>query len=92
MDTSDFNRRIGALLRRRRRELGLSQKQVAQAVGVTFQQIQKYETGVGLLASRLWELSRAVEVGVGYFFDGLERPPTREAQVRSSRLRPRDEP
>jgi transcriptional regulator with XRE-family HTH domain len=52
--------------------LGLTQQQLAGAVGVRFQQIQKYECGANRIsAARLWQLSEALEVPVGYFYDGL---------------------
>lgn len=64
---------LGKRLRRRRRLLGLTQQQLASAVGVRFQQIQKYECGANRIsAARLWELSEALEVGVVYFYEGLE--------------------
>jgi transcriptional regulator with XRE-family HTH domain len=73
MDADEFNRLMGSRLRRRRRDLGLTQTQVGQAVGVTFQQIQKYERGAGVMAARLW-LAQAVNVRVAYFFDGDDAP------------------
>lgn len=63
---------LGKRLRRRRRLLGLTQQQLAGACGVRFQQIQKYECGANRIsASRLWQLSEALEVPVAYFYDGL---------------------
>jgi transcriptional regulator with XRE-family HTH domain len=63
---------LGRRLRRRRRLLGLTQQQLAGSCGVRFQQIQKYECGANRIsASRLWQLSEALQVPVGYFFDGL---------------------
>lgn len=63
---------LGKRLRRRRRLLGLTQQQLAGTVGVRFQQIQKYECGANRIsAARLWQLSEALEVPVGYFYDGL---------------------
>jgi transcriptional regulator with XRE-family HTH domain len=63
---------LGKRLRRRRRLLGLTQLQLAGACGVRFQQIQKYECGANRIsAARLWQLAEALEVPVGYFFDGL---------------------
>ncbi|MBY0448622.1 MAG: helix-turn-helix transcriptional regulator [Hyphomonadaceae bacterium] len=65
---------VGKRLRRRRRLLGLTQQQLAETVGIRFQQIQKYECGANrVTASRLYELSRALSVPVNYFFEGLER-------------------
>lgn len=65
---------VGKRLRRRRRLLGMTQQQLAESVGIRFQQIQKYECGANrVTASRLYELSRALSVPVNYFFEGLER-------------------
>lgn len=64
---------IGQRVRHRRWLLGMTQQQLAQAVGIRFQQIQKYESGANRIsASRLWDLSRALEMPVSFFFDGLE--------------------
>jgi transcriptional regulator with XRE-family HTH domain len=69
---NDIDLHLGKRLRRRRRLLGLTQQQVANAVGIRFQQIQKYECGANRIsAARLWELSEALEVPVSYFYDGL---------------------
>jgi transcriptional regulator with XRE-family HTH domain len=70
---SAFNAHLGRQLQRRRRLLGLTQRQLGDAVGVRFQQIQKYEAGENkVTAERLWALARALDVPVSYFFDGLE--------------------
>src|SRR5579862_9281846 len=70
--TNDIDRHLGKRLRQRRRTLGLTQQQLAQAVGVRFQQIQKYECGANRIsAARLWRIAAALEVAVGYFYDGL---------------------
>jgi len=59
-------------MRLRRTELGYSQAQLAERLGLTFQQVQKYERGANRVgASRLWEAANALDVGVDYFFDGL---------------------
>jgi transcriptional regulator with XRE-family HTH domain len=69
---NDIDLHLGKRLRRRRRLLGLTQQQLAVAVGVRFQQIQKYECGANRIsAARLWQLAEALEVPVSYFFDGL---------------------
>jgi transcriptional regulator with XRE-family HTH domain len=69
---NDIDLHLGKRLRRRRRLLGLTQQQLATTVGVRFQQIQKYECGANRIsAARLWRLSEALEVPVGYFYDGL---------------------
>ena len=77
----DIDLHIGQRLRARRRMLGLSQPQLAEAVGVRFQQIQKYECGEDRIsASRLWRLCGALKTPVDYFFEGLE--PTKSAEPR----------
>jgi transcriptional regulator with XRE-family HTH domain len=69
---NDIDLYVGKRLRRRRRLLGLTQQQLAEAVGIRFQQIQKYECGANRIsASRLFELSEALHVPVQYFYDGL---------------------
>ena len=66
---------IGRRIRERRRLIGMSQVQLARAVGVTFQQVQKYERGANRVsASRLWEIAGALQVGIGYFYEGLPEP------------------
>jgi transcriptional regulator with XRE-family HTH domain len=53
--------------------MGMTQQQLAEDVGIKFQQIQKYETGMNRIsASRLWDISRTLQVPVGHFFEGLE--------------------
>ena len=69
-DEIDFH--LGKRMRRRRRLLGLTQQQLANACGVRFQQIQKYECGANRVsAARLWRIASALDVPVGYFFEGL---------------------
>lgn len=69
----DTDLHIGKRLRRRRRLLGMTQQDLAEMVGVRFQQIQKYECGANrITSSRLYDLSKALNVSVQYFFDGIE--------------------
>ena len=69
-DDIDFH--LGKRMRRRRRLLGLTQQQLAEACGVRFQQIQKYECGANRVsAARLWRIAGALDVPVNYFFEGL---------------------
>lgn len=69
-DETDLH--VGKRLRRRRRLLGMTQQDLAGQVGVRFQQIQKYECGANrITASRLFDLARAMNVSVQYFFDGM---------------------
>ena len=66
----NFNRHLGSKLRMRRLALGLTQTKVAQAINVTFQQIQKYEKGTnGISSLRIMQLGRTLKVPVVYFFE-----------------------
>ena len=68
----NFNRHLGSKLRMRRLALGLTQTKVAQAINVTFQQIQKYEKGTnGISSLRLMQLSNFLKVPIIYFFEGF---------------------
>ncbi len=63
---------VGKRLRLKRTLQGLSQESIGNAIGVTFQQIQKYERGINRMgASRLFDFARALGVPVSYFFDGF---------------------
>lgn len=68
---------VGKRIRHRRWMVGMTQQQLASEVGIKFQQIQKYETGANRVsASRLWNIAAALNVDVGFFFEGLlEREP-----------------
>ncbi len=69
----EVDKHVGQRIRHRRWLAGLTQQQLAEAVGIKFQQIQKYETGTNRVsASRLWDISRALGVSPSFFFDGLE--------------------
>lgn len=64
---------VGKRVRHRRWMVGMTQQQLAEKVGIKFQQIQKYETGMNRVsASRLWDISEALSVSVSFFFDGLQ--------------------
>jgi transcriptional regulator with XRE-family HTH domain len=66
------DRRIGQRVRARRLEISMSQERLAELLGVTFQQVQKYEKGVNrIAASRLFDISAALEMPVSRFFEGL---------------------
>ena len=66
----NFNAHLGKKLRLRRLSLGLTQTKVAQAINVTFQQIQKYEKGTnGVSSNRLMQLSQFLKVPIIYFFE-----------------------
>ena len=67
---TNFNKHLGAKLRMRRLSLGLTQTKVAQAINVTFQQIQKYEKGTnGVSSIRLLQLSNYLKIPINYFFE-----------------------
>ncbi|AWU93716.1 helix-turn-helix domain-containing protein [Azospirillum ramasamyi] len=73
---------VGARLRLRRTLLGLSQEKLGEAVGITFQQLQKYERGSNRIsASRLYNLSQVLGVPVSYFFDDMPTPDQIAAEV-----------
>ena len=66
------DRHVGRRVEARRKALGYSQSQLGAALGLTFQQIQKYEKGANRVsASKLWEIAQFFKVEIGYFFDGL---------------------
>ena len=85
---------VGSRIRLRRTLLGLSQEKLGEAIGLTFQQVHKYERGANRVgSSRLYDLSRVLDVSIAYFFDempntvqdkspsrlmGLAHPPTVE--------------
>jgi transcriptional regulator with XRE-family HTH domain len=63
---------VGKRIRHRRWMVGMTQQQLADRVGIKFQQIQKYETGMNRVsASRLWDVAEALTVPVSFFFEGL---------------------
>lgn len=65
---------VGERLRMKRIELGFSQTELGNRLGITFQQVQKYEKGSNRIgASRLWRISQALEVPVSWFFEGLDK-------------------
>ena len=70
--TRRIDQHVGERIRARRTELGLTQEQLAEALNVSYQQVQKYETGANRIsAGRIFELARKLRVDVGYFFEGL---------------------
>ncbi len=66
------DRHVGLRIRMRRKELGVSQERLAEALGLTFQQVQKYERAANRVsASKLFEIARALHTSVAYFYEGL---------------------
>ena len=69
---SPIDAHVGGRVRLRRTLLGMSQEKLGDALGLTFQQVQKYERGVNRIgASRLFDLARVLDVPIGFFFDDL---------------------
>ncbi|CAN1488441.1 MAG: transcriptional regulator [Alphaproteobacteria bacterium PA3] len=88
---------VGRRLRRRRRLMGMTQQQLADSVGIRFQQIQKYECGANrITASRLFELAGALSIAVQYFYDGLttmtaaNEPPANDDEIGPEVLRQKE--
>ena len=68
----DVDVHVGNRIRHRRWLVGMTQQQLAEQVGIKFQQIQKYETGANRVsASRLWDIAKTMGVPVSFFFEGL---------------------
>ena len=64
---------VGQQVRQRRWAVGMTQQRLGDAVGITFQQIHKYESGANRIsASRLWDLATAMKVPVSFFFEGID--------------------
>ena len=71
-----IDRHVGLRIRMRRKELGVSQERLAESIGLTFQQVQKYERAANRVsASKLWEMSRALNTSISYFYEGLSDTP-----------------
>jgi transcriptional regulator with XRE-family HTH domain len=71
-EPTSIDRHVGARMRSRRSFLGMSQERLGGAIGLTFQQIQKYERGANRIsAGRLFEIARVLEVPVGFFFEEM---------------------
>ncbi len=71
---------VGKRVRHRRWMVGTTQQQLAEAVGIKFQQIQKYETGMNRVsASRLWDIAKVLDVPVSFFFEGIDAEDSKPA-------------
>lgn len=82
-----IDRHVGTRIRGRRVGLRISQTKLGQAIGVTFQQIQKYESGTNRVgASNLFKISKALGVDVSFFFEGVNNEPSMEAAIANSGL------
>ncbi|MEM6682734.1 MAG: helix-turn-helix transcriptional regulator [Pseudomonadota bacterium] len=68
---------VGKQVRKRRNALSMSQEKLGKALGLTFQQVQKYERGTNRIgSSRLYELAQILDVDISYFFEGYDEPTT----------------
>ena len=77
---------VGSRIRLRRTLLGMSQERLGEALGLTFQQVQKYERGVNRVgASRLFDLSRVLDVPISFFFDDMPDSLTSAYGMQNSR-------
>ena len=75
-----IDKHVGSRVRMRRMMLGMSQEKLGDALGLTFQQVQKYEKGSNRIgASRLQQISLILQVPVSFFFEGAPPPPGKEA-------------
>lgn len=76
---------VGARIRMRRKLLGISQEKLAEGLGLTFQQVQKYERGANRVsASKLYEIARSLQSSVAYFFEGLADPTEGETSAQTN--------
>ena len=83
--SSEVDAHVGQRVHERRREIGMSQAKLGNVLGVSFQQIQKYEVGTNRVAAgRLWDMANILEVDVGYFFEGIQKRAKRKAKSRKS--------
>src|SRR5438046_9176788 len=78
--TAAIDDHVGARIRERRIMLGLTQQQLAEMIGVTYQQAHKYERGINRVsAGRLYEIARVLNAPITYFYDGLGQETPRPA-------------
>lgn len=72
-DPNPVDVHIGKRIRMRREMLGLSQEKLSKMLGITFQQVQKYERGMNRIGgSRLWDISRILDVEIGFFYEEMD--------------------
>src|ERR1700693_2634412 len=85
--TAAIDDHVGARIRERRIMLGLTQQQLAEMIGVTYQQAHKYERGINRVsAGRLFEIARVLSVPVGYFYEGIGEEGVRPVMQRERLL------
>jgi transcriptional regulator with XRE-family HTH domain len=83
----NVDRYVGARIRERRIMLGLTQQQLADLIGVTYQQAHKYERGINRVsAGRLFEIAKVLSVPIGYFYEGLSEGSEPKAPTARERM------
>jgi len=83
-EATAIDKRLGERVRARRLEIGMSQEALAGALGITFQQVQKYEKGVNrIAASRLWDIAAILDLPVALFFEGIVKSKQRSGAASS---------
>ena len=88
LEARDVDTHVGAQVRRRRMLAGLTQQDVAKVLGVSFQQVQKYENGANRIsAGRLFILARILGTDLIEFYDGLDRAPSETASLSTTDLK-----
>ncbi len=84
-DIHPIDLHVGNRVRARRKSLNISQTELATGLGLTFQQVQKYERGLNRIsASKLFEISRALKAPIAFFFEGYDGPAVGEAPETTS--------
>ncbi len=79
----EVDHQVRKRIRERRREIGMSPTKLADALGISRQQNQRYEAGTNRVsAGRIWDIARILEVDVAYFFEGIEKRAKRKAKPR----------
>lgn len=74
---------VGSRIRDRRISLGLTQQNMAKMIGVTYQQAHKYERGINRIsAGRLYNIAKALNVPIAYFYDGLDATDSHDVSIR----------
>lgn len=82
LSSTQIDRHIGERIRRRRTLLGLTQEQLADALGISYQQVQKYETGANrVTAGRLFQIGQSLQCDVAFFYQDLAETPADPAQA-----------
>jgi transcriptional regulator with XRE-family HTH domain len=83
----DVDHFVSLRIRQRRIMLGLTQQQMAELIGVTYQQAHKYETGINRIsAGRLYQIAQALGVDIGYFFEDID--PERQGKTKPAEMMP----